>query len=242
MARSFDCIVVGSGHAGSCAALSAVEAGCRRVLVVEKGPKEWAGGNGYFTAGAIRTVHGGLHDLLPVVRNVTPEIAASIDMDPYSAEDFTRDIMRLGDGKSHPEMVKAVVDGSRDAVGWLADRVQVPFQFSFHRQAYLVNGRQKFWGGMVLTVDDGGKGLIAAHQQALEQAGVEVWFEAPAVELTLDEGRITGLVVLRNGERVQLTAPSVVLACGGFESSPELRAKYLGVEWSRAKASKSVHI
>lgn len=44
----YDCIVVGSGHAGSCAALSAVEHGCRpgRVLIVEKAPEEWVGGNG----------------------------------------------------------------------------------------------------------------------------------------------------------------------------------------------------
>ena len=84
-----DCIVVGSGHAGSCAALSAIEHGCKRVLVIEKAPKEWAGGNGYFTAGAHRTVHGGLHDLLPIVHNVDPDMVSKIDMDPYTNEQFT---------------------------------------------------------------------------------------------------------------------------------------------------------
>lgn len=44
----YDCILVGSGHAGSCTALSAVEHGCRpeRVLIIEKAPEEWVGGNG----------------------------------------------------------------------------------------------------------------------------------------------------------------------------------------------------
>ena len=64
-----DCIVVGSGHTGSCAALSASEPGCTKgkdsidcftrplirlhrppVLLVGKCLVEWVGGNGYFTA------------------------------------------------------------------------------------------------------------------------------------------------------------------------------------------------
>ncbi|PCH39746.1 FAD/NAD(P)-binding domain-containing protein [Wolfiporia cocos MD-104 SS10] len=231
----FDCIVVGSGHAGSCAALSAVEAGCRRVLIVEKAPREWAGGNGFFTAGAHRTVHGGLHDFLPIVRNAPPEVVSTIDMEPYTAEQFTADIMRLGDNRADPAIVRAVVDGSRDAVGWLADQVGVPFTFSFNRQAYLVDGRQKFWGGLVLSVDDGGRGLIAAHQRALEQAGVETWFETPAVELLTEDGAVSGVVVLRSGESVRLRSRAVVLACGGFEASAELRAEHLGPEWLKAK-------
>jgi len=235
MTTSFDCIVVGSGHAGSCAAISAIEGGCKRVVIVEKGPKEWAGGNGYFTAGAHRTVHDGLPDLLPIVQSVTPEVASTIDMDPYSTANFTEDIMRLGDFKSDPAMVEAVVSGSRDAVGWLAERVQVPFILSFHRQAYLVDGRQKFWGGMVLSVDNGGKGLIAAHQRALDRNGVQVWFETPAIELILENGLVTGLVVLREGKRLRLTASAVILACGGFESSAKLRAEHLGTDWHRAK-------
>ena len=65
----WDVVVIGSGHAGSCAALSAVDHGAPapRVLILDKCPAEWAGGNGFFTAGAHRTVHGGLADLLPLV-------------------------------------------------------------------------------------------------------------------------------------------------------------------------------
>ena len=240
--HTFDCIVVGSGHAGSCAALSAVDAGCKRVLIVEKGPEEWVGGNGFFTAGAHRTVHAGVPDLLSVVTGITPEVASTIDMDPYTAEDFTNDIMRLGDGRSSPALVKAVVDGSRSAVTWLAERVGVPFTFSFNRQAYLVNGRQKFWGGLVLSVADGGKGLIAAHQRALKEAGIETWFDSPAVELISEGGKVAGLIVERAGARVTLRAPAVILACGGFESSIALREKHMSEDWKYAKVGDSVFI
>ncbi|KAJ6508952.1 hypothetical protein C8R45DRAFT_969398 [Mycena sanguinolenta] len=48
---SFQCIVIGSGNAGCCAAFSAAEAGCDKVLVIDVCPPEWIGGNGFFTAG-----------------------------------------------------------------------------------------------------------------------------------------------------------------------------------------------
>ncbi|EGN98453.1 hypothetical protein SERLA73DRAFT_109955 [Serpula lacrymans var. lacrymans S7.3] len=232
---AYDCIVIGCGHAGSCAALAAVESGCRKVLIVEKSPKEWAGGNGYFTAGAHRTVHNGLHDLLPIVNNVTVEQATLIDMEPYTTENYIADIMRLGNSQSDPILVKSMVDHSRDAVEWLARHVGIPFILAFHRQAYEVGGRQKFWGGLALSVEDGGKGLIAAHLRALEKAGVEVWFDSPAVELVMEDFAVRGVIVKKNGQKVQLSATAVILAAGGYESSRQLREKYLGPGWDRAR-------
>lgn len=232
---SFDIIVVGSGHAGSCAALSASDAGLKRILIIDKCPEEWAGGNGYFTAGAHRTVHGGLQDLLPLVCNVTAEQASQIDVDPYTAEQFTDDIMRLGDGKPDTALVKALVEGSRDAVQWLADRVKVPYTLAFNRQAYLVDGRQKFWGGLALSTREGGKGLIASHRAAQKEAGIQVWFDTPAVELIREDDAITGVVVRRSGTLLRLHAPAVVLASGGYEASRELRKKYMGGNWDLAK-------
>ncbi|KAL0576863.1 hypothetical protein V5O48_005128 [Marasmius crinis-equi] len=231
----YDCIVVGSGHAGSCAALSAVEHGCKKVLLVDKCPQEWVGGNGYFTAGAHRIVHGGLKDLLPLVRNVSPDMAEKIDMEPYTAEQFRDDILRLGNGRPDPGMVDAVVGNSQEAVGWLSSKVDVPFILSFHRQAYEVDGRQKFWGGLVLSVEDGGKGLIAAHQRALGNTGVEVWFNSSLVRLLASNNSIEGAIIQKDGELIELSTRAVVLAAGGFEANPEMREKYLGSGWQKAK-------
>jgi len=231
----FDVIVVGSGNAGSSAALSAVDNGCKRVLLIDKCPPEWVGGNGYFTAGAYRTVHHGLEDILNIVPNVDPELAATIDMVPYTHKQFTEDIMRLSDGRSDPALVEALVGGSHDTILWLSNRIKIPFILSFHRQAYLVNGRQKFWGGMVLAVEGGGKGLIAAHHRALVESRVEVWFDAEAIELALSGGGVSGLKVEKGGEVLNLEAASVILASGGFESSREMRFEHLGPEWTNAR-------
>lgn len=240
MTQTLDCIVVGGGHAGASAALSAVEAGCKDVLIVEKAPQEWVGGNGYFTAGAHRTVHAGLADLLPIVTNVTAEQAEKIDVAPYTADDFIGDIMRLGENKPDPELVKAMVANSRDAIQWLAETVKIPFILAFHRQAYEVDGRQKFWGGLALSVEDGGKGLIKADLQALQQRGVKLWFKTPAVKLITEGNTVTGVVVRKSGEEVLLKASAVILACGGYESSQDLRMKYLGPDWKHARVC--IHI
>ncbi|KAH0586371.1 hypothetical protein H2248_007613 [Termitomyces sp. 'cryptogamus'] len=204
--------------------------------MIDKCPEEWAGGNGYFTAGAHRTVHGGLRDLLSIVKNVpSPEAIERIDMEPYTREHFVGDIMRLGNGRSDPALVDTLVDNSRAAITWLAKSVQVPFAFSFNRQAYEIDGRQKFWGGMVLSVENGGKGLIAAHRKALQKAGVKVWFSTPALSFILSDDKISGLVVRRDGHEVELRARAVILAAGGFEANAELREEYLGAGWAQAR-------
>ncbi|KAH7914265.1 hypothetical protein BJ138DRAFT_1110710 [Hygrophoropsis aurantiaca] len=232
---AYDCIVIGGGHAGASAALAASESGCTRVLIVEKAPESWAGGNGYFTAGAHRTVHNGLTDLLPLVQNVSPEQVDKIDIDPYTAEQFTHDIMRLGDARSDRVLVETLVRESRDAVGWLAKEVGVPFVLAFHRQAYEVNGRQKFWGGVALTTEDGGKGLIKADFEALGRKGIEVWFESPALRIsTASDGEVNGVVVRKDGQEIHLSTVAVVLAAGGYESNPKLRAQHLGPAWENA--------
>ncbi|KAI0036484.1 FAD binding domain-containing protein [Vararia minispora EC-137] len=233
----WDVVVIGSGHAGSCAAHAAVDAGVPgpRVLVLDKCPPEWVGGNGYFTAGAHRTTHGGLHDLLPLVSNVSPELVPKIDVPPYTSSQFSDDIFRMGEGRNAEGLVKTVVEGSRDAVQWLKDRVGVDFTLSFNRQAYVVDGVQRFWGGMALSTRDGGKGLIRAHRNALERANVQTWFESRAIELIQEDGRITGVVVEKDGKTVVVRAKAVVLAAGGFEASREEREKHLGKAWSEAR-------
>jgi succinate dehydrogenase/fumarate reductase flavoprotein subunit len=128
----YDVIVVGSGNAGFSAALSARENGAGRVLLIDKCPPSWAGGNTYFTAGAFRTVFNGLDDVLSFVANVDPETVQKIDMKGYSRDDFLGDLMRVTNGRADPELGQVLVDESRDAVGWLA-RQGIKFQLSFNR-------------------------------------------------------------------------------------------------------------
>ena len=129
---SYDVIVVGSGNAGFAAALSSHQNGAKRVLLVDKCPPSWAGGNSYFTAGAYRTVFDGLDDVVSFVHNVDEEMKGLIDMQPYTKEDFWNDLMRVTSGRADKELGRVLVDESRDTVGWLSN-LGIKFQLSFNR-------------------------------------------------------------------------------------------------------------
>ena len=151
-----DVLVVGSGNAGFVAAISAVQSGAEHVLLIDKCPDEWVGGNTYFTAGAYRTTHSGLPDLLPMVNNVDHETAQKIELSPYTEADFHADLEKVCDGRSDAELASILVSQSNDTIKWLS-RQGIRFQLSFNRQAYEVEGKIKFWGGLSLMTEDGGK-------------------------------------------------------------------------------------
>ena len=238
-ATCYDIIVVGSGAAGLTAALAAhVENPKLRILIVEKAPREWRGGNGYFTAGAYRTVHDGLDSLLPLVSNVTPEQSDKIDLAPYKAEDFHNDLQRVTGGKSDTAFGSVLVEDSLDTVRWLKRHGHVDWWLSFRRQAYEVEGRWKFWGGLALTVKDGGKGLIENLSNAVTDKGIVTLFDTKVEQILLDaQGAIEGVKVTQSrtgGKSFPLKAHSVILCAGGFEANPELRKSLLGPGWEQA--------
>ncbi|CAN8097553.1 unnamed protein product [Discula destructiva] len=242
-------LIVGGGNAGFSAAISAAERllshssqmGTQsnlqndpRVLLIDKCPATWSGGNSFFTAGAMRTAHGGLADVLPLVNNVDPtELADKIDLDPYTEADFLTDMHRVTGGRYDRALGAALVGASNATVKWLAGH-GVRFQLSFNRQAYKVDDRYKFWGGLCLKTQDGGEGLMEDLTKAAGKAGVTVRYETAAKRILTDlaTGGLEALeVVSKDGSSALIRAKAVILAAGGFEANPRMRAQYLGPGW-----------
>ncbi|GLW99154.1 FAD-binding protein [Microtetraspora sp. NBRC 16547] len=87
----------------------------------------------------------------------------------------------------------------------------------------------------------GGRALVARLRMALKDAGVPLRLRTSMTELVVgdggpDAGRVIGIVAERRGEKgsqeptrtVRLRArKGVLLATGGFDHNPEMRAKYL---------------
>lgn len=235
--KQCDVLVAGSGNAGFSAAVAAKEAGAKHVLLIDKCPEDWAGGNSYFTAGAYRTAHSGISDLLPLVNNVDDETAKKIDMESYTAEHFANDMKRVCSGRSDPRLSKILVEESNATTKWLKGN-GIRFQLSFNRQAYEVDGRLKFWGGLALKTQDGGKGLIEDHKAAARKHDVEVLYSTALKRLITNPqtGAVTAaLVTSSKGEEATIETGAIILAAGGFESNPRLRSQYLGPGWDLAK-------
>ena len=66
--EDYDVIVVGAGNAALSAAVSAHENGARRVLVLEKAPRDMRGGNTHWAGAVLRIAFDDPHDLAPLRR------------------------------------------------------------------------------------------------------------------------------------------------------------------------------
>jgi tricarballylate dehydrogenase len=223
-----DVVVVGAGNAGFSAAQAAAERG-RRVLVLEKGDPARAGGNSYYTAGAVRIAHGGLADVADLLD--PDDRHAVTDLPPYPAADFAADMAKVTEGNNDPALTAALIADSQDALRWLHGK-DLRYRLMYERQAYPdERGRQVFWGGLAVGSTGGGKGLVEQHTLAAEKAGIEIRYGVRVTDLLRDGDAVTG--VRWAGGAVE--AESVVLAAGGFEADPALRREHLGEGWQLAR-------
>ena len=228
-----DVAVIGAGNAALCAALAARERGAS-VVVFERAPEAEMGGNTRFTAGAIRCVYDGLDDLRAYMTDLSEEEIAISDFGTYTAEEYFDDMFRVTQYRCDADLVEVMVRQSRETMLWMRDQ-GVRFVPIYGRQAYKIDGRFTFFGGLTVESAGGGPGLIEALMQAAERAGIEVVYGAGVKSLVYDDVNVVGVNVRQGGEMRRVTAKSVILACGGFEANPEWRTRYLGPGWELAK-------
>ncbi len=89
---------------------------------------------------------------------------------------------------------------------------------------YLLD-RLQFPRGARLTM---GNALVARLLRSALDAGVELWRSAAVVELQREHGRVSGVIVERDGLRIPISAKrGVVLAAGGFSADAEFRARHI---------------
>jgi tricarballylate dehydrogenase len=226
-------IVVGAGNAALCAALSAREHGAD-VLVLERAPRSLRGGNTAFTAGAMRVAYDGVRDLQRLMPDLTAQEVESTDFGSYPAETFFDDLARVTEYRTDPDLAGTLVDQSLPTLLWMAEK-GVRFVPIYGRQAFKVDGRFTFWGGLTVETSGGGPGLVDALSRAAKRDGIRTEYGARVVDLIRDDTAVRGVVVRQDGQTREETADAVVLASGGFQANAEMRARYLGPGWDLAK-------
>jgi tricarballylate dehydrogenase len=231
--QEYDVIVVGAGNAAFCAALAAQEEGAS-VLMLEAAPEAESGGNSRFTAGSIRVVYNGLEDIKTLVPDLTEAEIATTDFGTYTQEQFFDDMARVTQHRADPDLVELMVTRSFDTLCWMRDK-GVRFIPIYGRQAFKIDGKFKFWGGLTVESVGGGPGLVNMLTEAAKKRGIEVRYQTRALDLLYNGSRIEGVRVRSDEQVSELGGKSVVLACGGFEANPEWRTRYLGPGWDLAK-------
>ena len=198
----YDVAVLGGGNAALCAALTAAERGAR-VIVLERAPREFRGGNSRHTRN-LRCMHTAPTDVLT---------------DSYSEDEFMADVLRVTGGSTNETLARMMVRASAD-VPRRMNRLGVRFQRSLRGTLHLGRTNAFFLGG--------GKALLNSAYAAAERLGVRVVYEADVVGLSIRDARFESAVVRMPSGHAEIAARTVVLATGGFESNLEWLAEIWG--------------
>ena len=230
----YDVIVVGAGNAGLTAALAARQQETR-VLLLDKCPKAVRGGNTRFSGGGFRFTYNGLDDMRPMLPELTDEEAAKMDVGTYTNAEFFEDVMQVTEYAADKKLTNILVDQSYATARWLTE-INVKWILSTSTHAVKTGGKIKFPSGRVISVNDGGLGLIETLFPTAENKGVKILYEARANGLIVDDkGKVGGVRVQTREGTADFHGHAVVLAAGGFEANPEMRARYLGPGWDLVK-------
>jgi tricarballylate dehydrogenase len=220
----YDVLVVGGGNAGLCAAQAALDSGVS-VGILEKAPRDERGGNSALT-GHMRFPYDSVEQLLPLINEPSSEEIEAIKerLPSRTEQQLWDEIMRTTSGAADPALLEVHVRNAYPTILWL-------------------RGKGHAWkpnlsptAGNSMEMDGRGYRLQERHFANCEASGASIHYETALAELLQDDrGAVTGVRALTPQGSVTFHAKAVVLACGGFESNPEMRARYLGPGWDTVR-------
>ena len=202
-----DVVIVGSGGAGLMAAYGALEAGAKKIVVLEKAPM--AGGRTAYSSGFLSAVS-------PKRQN--PGVTDSV-------ERMVRDMLEEGDYAADARLVETLARDSEsvlDLFESLGLRWRPPVAlcggfFPRNFSPYPMRSGYEY---------------VRALLDALEKEGdrFRILFETRAERLLAEDGRIAGIAAQGPSGPLTVRAKAVVLATGGFASNAERLARCLGTD------------
>ena len=232
----YDVIVVGAGNAACAAAVSAREQGAARVLLLEKASEEMRGGNTHYSGGLLRIFFDRTEDLLAVIPDVEKQAPGFVKgVPPYPKDEFWADLLRVTNGRTDAELAEILIGRSQDTIRWMSGK-GIRMEASVSLTAIKIGNEIKWPTGAVVRAIHEGVGLSKMWFDIAAENGVEILYATRAGSLLQDKsGRVSGVVAHGPDGVREISARSVVLGCGGFESNPAWRARYLGRPWDHAK-------
>ncbi len=248
---SCDIVIVGAGGAGMTAALQAVDCGVESVIVLEKTGS--TGGNTSRATGGMNAAKTAAQDgnewkdattaavektiasakenypaLSGLIATVEEQFAA-YKANPVgyfdSTELFALDTMVGGKGINNLDLVMTMVNGSADAIDWLATKnANLVSVGSFGGASVMRIHRALTAEGKTTPV---GAYLVKTLTAGVEAEGkIDLRMNNEATELVVTDGKVTGVKVTSPEGEYTVNAKAVILATGGFGADLERVAAY----------------
>ena len=246
-----DVVVIGAGGAGMTAALQLADLGVENVIVLEKtgstggntsratggmnaaktaaqDKNEWKDA----TTAAVEKTIAGAKANYPELADLTAKVeeqfnAYKANPTGYfdSAELFALDTMVGGKGINNLDLVMTMVNGSAEAIDWLATKnANLVSVGSFGGASVMRIHRALTAEGKTTPV---GAYLVKTLTAAVEaEEKVDLRINSAATELIVTDGKVTGVKVASENGEYTINAKAVILASGGFGADLERVAAY----------------
>ncbi len=222
---SAELVIVGAGGAGISAALSAVEKGAKKVVVVEKTGK---------TGGALNTTAGTLSAAKTVIQELD-----GLTEDTY--ESYYEDLMEEGskdNGVPTDYLLKLYSQEAGNTINWLWEKGLSEYEFQEdsegHKAVFAPEHTLYSYPRSYKPKPMDSKKYKSAAAEVLDsllaaQPAIEVLFDTEARHLVCnDKGQVTAVEAVKSdGSSLLLESErGILMATGGFSGNPALVAAY----------------
>ena len=215
-----DVVVIGGGGAGLASAISSMQAGAKKVIVLEK--LGYVGGSTNVSEGALNAVD-------------DQRQKAQVIKDSY--ETFYETTMHGGHDKGDPTLVRFLTSHSMDAVNWL-ESLGVKFNDHIGAATGSLGQRSHY------PATPYGNTYIRTFEKVIADSNgkIQVLLDTPAVKLIQNKsGRVVGVVGNNFGSKVTVMAKDgVIIATGGFGANVAYRQKVNTGVWKNIKLDNSI--
>lgn len=198
-----DVVVIGSGIAGCAAALSALEAGANKVLMLEQAPL--IGGHSLMSSGSIAVIS--------PKRQSKQNISDSVD-------DLWEDSQLVGGKSANEELIRKIGNDSEEIIEWL-ETTGINFSPIVFQCTGGLHPRC-----MASNSGSAGKEYVLSLFQAAKNRGLSTILKAKVTRLHKLENNLWEVTYSKDGETNFVRTLNVVIATGGFTDNKSLRKKY----------------
>lgn len=219
--KSAEVVIIGAGGAGLSSAISAVNAGAKSVIIVEKLGK--TGGSLNFTSGSMS----GAETIIQELDGVEDTI-----------DSYVADILSNGSGLGNEELIRIYAEEDVDTIQWLWDNGLSDNTFAMQDEKKSVFAPEHQLYSVPRTykprVDDPAKYKSAVHEildtEAAKYSEISIEYYTEITELLGNEqGQVLTAIGTNSdtGNTVRFDAEKgIIMATGGFSGNPGMMGAY----------------